>query len=51
MKNYSKIGNRKGQPAYRTPSRFIYEKSLDVKRTAPRAWHLAARLDRKGRGK
>jgi len=22
MKNYAKVGNRKGKPAYRTPSRF-----------------------------
>lgn len=51
MKNYSKTGGRKGKPAYRTPSRFIYKKSLDAKRAPVRAWHLAARLDRKGREK
>jgi len=28
MKNYAKVGNRKGKPAYRTPSSFIYKKSF-----------------------
>ncbi len=45
MKNYSKVGNRKGKPAYRTPSRFIYKKSLENKKAAPRPWHLAHRLE------
>jgi hypothetical protein len=28
MKKHSKVGNRKGLPAYRTPSTFISKKSL-----------------------
>lgn len=51
MKNYSKIGGRKGKPAYRTPSRFIAQRSLALKHKPYRSWHLAARLDRKGRQK
>lgn len=30
MKTRSKIGNRKGNPAYRTPSTFRYQKNLAV---------------------
>ena len=30
MKNYSKIGNRKGKPAYRTPAGFRYRKYVQV---------------------
>ncbi len=40
MKNYSKIGSRKGKPAYRTPSPFIAKKVI-------RHWDLAARLEPK----
>lgn len=32
MKNYAKVGNRKGRPAYRTPSVFRYKKLKDVSR-------------------
>ena len=32
MKIHSKIGNRPGRPAYRTPSSFKYRKSLKVER-------------------
>jgi hypothetical protein len=28
MKNYAKIGNRQGKPAYRTPATFRYRKYL-----------------------
>jgi len=28
MKNYAKIGNRRGKPAYRTPASFRYRKYL-----------------------
>ncbi|MBU3924365.1 hypothetical protein KJ854_00330 [Patescibacteria group bacterium] len=28
MTNYSKVGNRNGKPAYRTPSSFRYRKSV-----------------------
>lgn len=38
MRNYSKIGGKKGKPAYRTPSPFIYKKVI-------RHWDLAARLE------
>jgi len=31
MKNYAKIGGRKGKPAYRTPSRFIARQVLKNK--------------------
>ena len=30
MKTRSKIGNRKGNPAYRTPSSFRYQKNIAV---------------------
>mgnify|MGYP001613388763 len=49
MKNYAKIGKQKGKPAYRTPSRFIARRALQIKSRPLRRWHLAARLDRKGR--
>ncbi|MFA5021221.1 MAG: hypothetical protein WC517_04155 [Patescibacteria group bacterium] len=32
MKNRSKIGNKKGNPAYRTPSVFRYQKDLTISR-------------------
>jgi hypothetical protein len=32
MKNYSKVGNKSGKPAYRTPSRFIYKKYIQIKK-------------------
>ncbi|MDD5032386.1 MAG: hypothetical protein PHR36_05125 [Patescibacteria group bacterium] len=32
MKLHSKIGNRPGRPAYRTPSSFKYRKSFAVER-------------------
>jgi len=28
MKNYAKVGNRKGKPAYRTPSGYRYRQHL-----------------------
>lgn len=30
MKNYAKVGNRKGLPAYRTPATFRYRKYLKL---------------------
>jgi len=30
MKNYAKVGNRKGKPGYRTPSTFRARKNLQV---------------------
>ncbi len=30
MKNYAKVGNRKGRPAYRTPASFRYRQCLKV---------------------
>ncbi len=45
MKDYSKVGNRKGKPAYRTPSRFIANKSIRNKETAWRPWDQAKRLE------
>jgi hypothetical protein len=51
MKNYSSRRAKKGKTAYRTPSRFIAQKSLEVKQRPKRTWNLAKRLDRKGRGK
>ena len=45
MKNYAKIGNKEGKPAYRTPSRFIAKKSQDTKRIVSRNWNLATRLE------
>jgi hypothetical protein len=47
MKNYASKKPKQGTPAYRTPSRFIYKKSLEAKRVAPRRWDLAARLERR----
>lgn len=41
MKTRSKIGSRKGNPAYRTPSVFRYNKNLQVQ---------AAKLTHKGAG-
>jgi len=32
MKTRSKIGNKKGNPAYRTPSVFRYQKDLTISR-------------------
>ncbi len=32
MKNYAKVGNRKGKPAYRTPSFFRYRQYLKVRK-------------------
>ncbi len=31
MKKYSKLGGKKGKPAYRTPSHFKYRQSLKSK--------------------
>jgi len=45
MKNYSKIGNQKGRPAYRTPSRFIANQVLKNKKSIQRTWNLAKRLE------
>lgn len=47
MKDYAKAGNRKGKPAYRTPSRFIQKKTAQNKKTAA-FWEpqrLASRLE------
>jgi len=33
MKNHSKIGNRKGNPTYRTPALFRYRQYLKVQKT------------------
>jgi len=30
MKNYAKVGGKKGKPGYRTPSQFIAKKSIKV---------------------
>ncbi|MCR4284134.1 MAG: hypothetical protein NUV64_02345 [Parcubacteria group bacterium] len=30
MKNYAKVGGKKGKPGYRTPSQFIAMKSINV---------------------
>lgn len=30
MTNYSKVGNRNGKPAYRTPSSFRYRKHIKI---------------------
>jgi len=30
MKNYAKVGGKKGKPGYRTPSQFIVKKSIKV---------------------
>ena len=30
MKNYAKIGNRKGKPAYRTPAVFRFRQYLKI---------------------
>lgn len=32
MKNYAKIGKRKGLPAFRTPSVFRYKKYKNIKK-------------------
>ena len=47
MKNYSSKKVRGGKVAYRTPSRFIANKTVSAPKPTYRAWHLAARLDRK----
>ncbi len=36
MKNYSKIGNRKGRPAYRTSSVFRYKQNIKVQKNKKR---------------
>jgi hypothetical protein len=51
MKNYSSKRAKKGKTTYRTPSRFIAQKSLEIKQRPRRAFNLAKRLDRKGREK
>ncbi|MEK7192656.1 MAG: hypothetical protein AAB682_00785 [Patescibacteria group bacterium] len=35
MKNHSKIGGKRGRPAYRTPSRFIANRSIEIARFRP----------------
>jgi len=45
MKDYAKVGNRKGKPAYLTPSRFIANKSIKNKKAAWRPWDQATRLE------
>jgi len=44
MKNYAKVGGRKGKPAYRTPSGFKARKYLrvkNIKASSPRHSELA----------
>jgi len=36
MKSRAKIGNKKGNPGYRTPSPFKYRKAIGVRQTAGR---------------
>jgi len=50
MKNYSKVGNRMGKAAYRTPSSFQFKKhAQDAKRSSAkrvvRAQNLAKRSE------
>jgi len=33
MKNYAKVGGKKGKPGYSTPSQFIAKKALSVNKT------------------
>lgn len=33
MKNYAKVGNRRGKPAYRTPSQYRYRKLKEITKT------------------
>lgn len=40
MKTRSKIGNKKGNPAYRTPSAFRYRKDLTVSRNKSKVSQL-----------
>jgi hypothetical protein len=30
MRNYSKVGGKKGMPGYRTPSSFRYKKHIEI---------------------
>lgn len=32
MKNYAKVGKRRGKPAYRTPASFRYRQCLKVRK-------------------
>ena len=32
MKNYAKVGNRRGKPAYRTPSSFRFKQVLKTRK-------------------
>jgi hypothetical protein len=45
MKNYAKIGKTNEKPAYRTPGRFIYKKSLEARKATARTRDLASRLE------
>ncbi|MFN7088264.1 MAG: hypothetical protein ACK4NX_00345 [Candidatus Paceibacteria bacterium] len=47
MRNYAKTGGKRGKPAYRTPSRFIYKKVIEKRKLVPRTWDLAKRLEHK----
>jgi len=45
MKNYSSKRAKKGKTAYRTPSKFIAQKTLSVQKNRWRPWHVAQRLE------
>jgi hypothetical protein len=45
MKNYAKIGNREGKPAYRIPSRIAHQNIAQRNKSAQRTWDLAKRLE------
>jgi len=50
MKNYAKVGNRDGRPAYRTASVFRYKKYVTVahsKSTYKRAYQYRSEKDNK----
>jgi|GEM_PF-2494936 len=52
MKTRSKIGNKKGNPAYRTPSVFRYAKDLTVSRNKSKVSQLSKyNFNRKDDGK
>lgn len=46
MKNRSKIGNKPGNPAYRTPSVFRYSKDLTVVRNRSKIIQLEAKFSK-----
>jgi hypothetical protein len=46
MRDYAKVGGRKGLPGYRTPSVFRYRKSLEIKSAKHKAKNQAGFRDR-----